>query len=188
MSDIFESLHGEKLQLERQTCRVAYTINNAQPVACTIIGEQPLFYMDYEGDVFEDEMGLFDDADFAILESELRELKREIDSFDKFSESFASDDEEKIIAFLDDKDIMCAKASGTKVNIEALSKVTQKVIRSYLITLVRGIRNAMSQHQNGRFRTYSHQAKCPASSGPKRFATGSGSCRHPRVSSANLGF
>ena len=120
MSDIFEKLQGEKLQLERQTCRVAYTINNRQPVACTIIGEQPLFYMDYEGDVFEDEMGLFEDADFAILESELRDLKREIDSFDKFSNAFSEDNQEAIGKFLEDKETMCAPATNTDADIQTL--------------------------------------------------------------------
>ena len=28
---------------------IAYTLNNYQPVRCTIIGDQPLFFMDYEG-------------------------------------------------------------------------------------------------------------------------------------------
>jgi len=120
MSDIFENLQGEKLQLDRQTCRVAYTINNAQPVACTIIGEQPLFYMDYEGDVFEDEMGLFEDADFAILENELRDLKREIDSFDKFSGDFVEGEQEAIGKFLEDKDTICAPAINAEADIQNL--------------------------------------------------------------------
>jgi len=120
MSDIFENLQGEKLQLERQTCRVAYTINNTQPVVSTIIGEQPLFYMDYEGDVFEDEMGLFEDADFAILENELRDLKREIDSFDKFSSDFIEGEQEVIGKFLEDKAVMCAPTVKVKTSIETL--------------------------------------------------------------------
>lgn len=28
--------------------RVSYTINNTQPVRCTIIGDEPLFYLTYE--------------------------------------------------------------------------------------------------------------------------------------------
>ena len=53
--------------LQQDNCRVAYTLNNEQPVRCSIIGDQPLFYMDFEGDL-EDEMefsasGFFDAAD-----------------------------------------------------------------------------------------------------------------------------
>ncbi len=33
----------------RRKISLAYTLNNYQPVRCTIIGDQPLFFMDYEG-------------------------------------------------------------------------------------------------------------------------------------------
>ncbi|HEY0901144.1 MAG TPA: DUF6782 family putative metallopeptidase [Micavibrio sp.] len=33
----------------RRKISMAYTLNNYQPVRCTIIGDQPLFFMDYEG-------------------------------------------------------------------------------------------------------------------------------------------
>lgn len=37
-------------------CKVSYTLNNDQPVRSTIIGDQPLFYMDYDGS-YDDEDG-----------------------------------------------------------------------------------------------------------------------------------
>lgn len=43
--------HGPKSRV----CRVAYTINNTQPVRSTIIGDQPLFYMDYESEWADEE-------------------------------------------------------------------------------------------------------------------------------------
>jgi hypothetical protein len=46
-------------------CQVSYSLNNDQPVRSTIIGDQPLFYMDFEGD-FEDEF-----AALGFLEDEL---------------------------------------------------------------------------------------------------------------------
>lgn len=33
----------------RRKISIAYTLNNYQPVRCTIIGDQPLFFMDFEG-------------------------------------------------------------------------------------------------------------------------------------------
>ena len=135
MSDIFENIEAGKKQLPRQACRVAYTINNAQPVACTIIGDQPLFYMDYEGDYIEEEAGLFDDADFAILENELRELKREMDSFDKFSQGFA-DEHDPVIKFLDDKDIMFGTTVSKSENIQDLIEILEesRLAAAYLAT------------------------------------------------------
>lgn len=41
-----------------RVCRVSYTINNAQPVRSTIIGDQPLFYMDYESEWADEERAL----------------------------------------------------------------------------------------------------------------------------------
>ena len=51
---------------------IAYTLNNYQPVRCTIIGDQPLFFMDYEGSYDADSFAagtedLF--ADAATLDS-----------------------------------------------------------------------------------------------------------------------
>ncbi len=34
--------------------RMAYALNNRQPVRCTIISDQPLFYMDFESDIEDD--------------------------------------------------------------------------------------------------------------------------------------
>lgn len=69
---------GGYIQIEQQEyCRFAYTLNNTQPVRCTIIGDQPLFYMDFEGDIEEE----FEDADpFGIgaIEEGVAALKNRI--------------------------------------------------------------------------------------------------------------
>jgi len=122
MSDIFKSLEGQK-QISERACRVAYTLGNEQPVLCTIIGDQPLFYMDYQDEVLEDELGLFEDADFAVLETELRALKEEIDSLDRFSENFAEDDRSKIERFLEDADVMCETIQQETQDIDSLIKI-----------------------------------------------------------------
>lgn len=44
--------------------RIAYALNNAQPVRCTIVSDQPLFYMDVESDM-EDEMAFEIDTNAA---------------------------------------------------------------------------------------------------------------------------
>ncbi len=48
-----------------RVCRVSYLLNNDQPVRSTIIGDQPLFYMDFE-ELLEDELAALD-----MLEQEL---------------------------------------------------------------------------------------------------------------------
>lgn len=53
---------------QSRVCRVAYTINNAQPVRSTIIGDQPLFYMDYES-AWADEERALDSLESSALEA-----------------------------------------------------------------------------------------------------------------------
>lgn len=117
MSDIIEHITGEKA-IARPACRVAYTLNNSQPVSCTIIGDQPLFYMDFEGD-FEEE-GIFDDVDYTFLESELKQLKKEIASFDKFSDTFLQDTNAQVESFFEDKDFITQPQTSSNQSIDTL--------------------------------------------------------------------
>lgn len=111
MSDLFSGTTGA--QPAHRICRVAYTLNNTQPVACTIIGDRPLFYMDCETD-FE-ESALLDSADMNVLENELRNLKNEIESMDKFSESFQKRPEQRFQEFLADKRVVTAETKTDEV-------------------------------------------------------------------------
>jgi len=82
-----------------RTCRVAYTLNNTQPVACTIIGDQPLFYMDYAA---EDDEEMFDFAELGILEDEINTLRQSIESFDKhYADIIDNEAMESVDAFLE---------------------------------------------------------------------------------------
>jgi hypothetical protein len=65
-------------------CRFAYTLNNMQPVRCSIIGDQPLFFMDFEGDVadeFVDE-DMNDPFGINAIEQSVADLKEKIMGFD----------------------------------------------------------------------------------------------------------
>lgn len=99
MSDTFGDITGEN-QTVRSACKVAYTINNSQPVISTIIGDQPLFYMDFDCAYEDVEDMSFDAADMRILEGELTELKHEIESMERFSAEKAQSSEEKVFDFL----------------------------------------------------------------------------------------
>lgn len=95
MSDTTGTITGSDLGkitlVNRKPWRVAYTLNNEQPVACTIIGNQPMFYLDFEED-FADPSFL-DGEDIAILEKEVSKLKREIEEFDRFT-NFINEEED----------------------------------------------------------------------------------------------
>ncbi len=99
MSDSFGDITGNS-HAARMPCRVAYTINNTQPVISTIIGDQPLFYMDFDSQYEDVDDMSFDAAEIGILESELATLKKEIDSIESLSKSFTHDEVNKVEDFI----------------------------------------------------------------------------------------
>ncbi|MCB1721723.1 MAG: hypothetical protein KDI11_08215, partial [Alphaproteobacteria bacterium] len=123
MSDSFEDITG-KNQSARRACRVAYTINNTQPVISTIIGDQPLFYMDFDYGYEDEENPGFDAADMGILESEIHSLKREIDSIEKLSAGFTTHDENKTEDFIENaQDIISRKTDQNVLSMEPLLEI-----------------------------------------------------------------
>lgn len=83
MSDILEYVYGKNAHAHR-VCKVAYTLNNEQPVLCTHIGDQPLFYLENEEDVLDDEGadGFFSQGSAAI-DRELLALRGEIEMLER---------------------------------------------------------------------------------------------------------
>jgi hypothetical protein len=123
MSDIISISPGNKAR-NKAVCHVAYTLNNTQPVACTIIGDQPLFYMDYEVDYEDEDMALFDEADLRVLEKELVSLKKEMDCLDKISEDFIQAPEIHFENFLENEEsIVKPDANNAPGNVKTLINV-----------------------------------------------------------------
>ena len=107
----------------RPACRVAYTLNNTQPVLCTIIGSQPLFYMDFDMPYEDIEGGEFDAADLSILDQEINTLKQGLDQFDSFSKALAASSEEKVDQFLDNAFGITSKPQAQESTIESLKTI-----------------------------------------------------------------
>ncbi len=126
MSDLFGDITGQN-QTTKPVCRVAYTINGAQSVVSTIIGDQPLFYMDFDCG-YEDEEDLgFDAADLGILESEIHSLKSELEAIEKLSEGFARDSSEKVDEFLADSSFITQPSKETaQPSIQDLSEILRE--------------------------------------------------------------
>ncbi len=59
--------------------KVSYLLNNEQPVRCTIIGNQPLFYMDYESEIEDcDEYAMDDPFGFEAIEASVARLNEKL--------------------------------------------------------------------------------------------------------------
>ncbi|MFP4313074.1 MAG: DUF6782 family putative metallopeptidase [Alphaproteobacteria bacterium] len=131
MSDSPENFTGGKNLLEhlygRKPCRVAYTLNNGQPVACTIIGDQPMFYMDFEED-YEEE-SFFDAEELAVLEREVSKLKKEIDDFERFAQSFEDAEDKKIYDLFENANTLCSSDTTTDFNDINKASLKQNLIQ-----------------------------------------------------------
>ena len=71
----------------QENCRFAYTIGSSQPVRCSWISDQPLFYADYD-DVTDDEF-LMDDPVMEALERDISDLRDKTSAYDKVAREFA---------------------------------------------------------------------------------------------------
>jgi hypothetical protein len=88
---------GEKKSFRHPKVRMAYSLNNYQPVQCTLISDQPFFYIDEEVCMDEDIMfgeELMADVDalgdFA-LEEQLLALQAKIETYERNLDRFAAE-------------------------------------------------------------------------------------------------
>ncbi len=142
MSNTFENMFGNVSGAAR-VCRVAYTINNTQPVACTIIGEEPLFYMDFEG-ALEEEEGCFDPLDMQALESELLTLAQSIQAYDRYSSGEAVSSADKITAFQENAGFIASEAAKTEISERAL----KDLIKTLRISRLAGAYMDLAEEHN----------------------------------------
>ncbi len=74
---------------KHRPCLMAYTLNNTQPVICTIVADQPYFYMEEEAIADEDDiLGL---EEYANFENDLADLKKKMDAYERLSKSYERD-------------------------------------------------------------------------------------------------
>ncbi|MCC7305050.1 MAG: hypothetical protein IT558_02200 [Alphaproteobacteria bacterium] len=117
MSDGTENSIHHFSRKHTRVCRVSYTLNNEQPVACTLIGDQPFFYMDFPCGIEDEEGGtLFDAADLGILENEIEILKKEIGALDNLSKQFMLPADRAMKNFLEDKEFAFSPAEKIPEN------------------------------------------------------------------------
>lgn len=99
---------------KRGICRVHYLLGSEQPVKSTIIGDEPLFYMDYEcedsEEFFGDDMDDNDPFGFAAIESGLNRLQERISGTNKDIADMDRESEMRFGNFLENMDV----ATGAK--------------------------------------------------------------------------
>jgi len=104
MSDNFEEFCKANTVQER-VCGVAYTINDFQPVICTHIGDQPLYYFDEEI-VEEEEEALFSPEELGFLAHEIETLKEEIAGMESPTVKIEEETQKSITLFAENAESM----------------------------------------------------------------------------------
>ena len=84
--------------------RMAYTLNNWQPVQCTLVNDQPFFYIDEQCD-FDDDAILSEDFEpFEAFNEEgcsfeITPIQKKIDSYENFSSQFSKKENQRCNEF-----------------------------------------------------------------------------------------
>jgi hypothetical protein len=108
----------------QEICRFAYTLNNSQPVRCTWISDQPLFYSDYDEALEEDDF-LLDDPVLKALEMDIADLRAKTTAYEKIAQEFAEVEEDKICLFREDASFM------TQNTVDLASDLAEQKDRLY---------------------------------------------------------
>lgn len=111
--------------------RMAYSLNNHQPVECTIISDQPFFYMDEEVLMEEDAIlseGSYLGEDYSALESEIAALKNKVDAYDRISSEFRQDIDARLELFIADS--ACFETVETTEDEHTLDEILETLSQS----------------------------------------------------------
>ncbi len=87
-------------------CRFAYTLGSDQPVRCTFISDQPLFYTDFDGAMDDDSLILEHDPMVEALERDIATLRDKAEAYEKISHAFVNPLEQTMREFLEDCEFM----------------------------------------------------------------------------------
>lgn len=96
-------IQNNDARITRGRIRMAYSLNGAQPVLCTILCDQPLYYMEEEF-FEEEENGLFYEEEKAInaaLGADAAPLMRKVNIYDGVAKKFERDAESALHDFID---------------------------------------------------------------------------------------
>jgi hypothetical protein len=104
-----------------ENCRFAYTLGNSQPVRCSWISDQPLFYSNYD-EIIEDDL-LIEDPLMAALEHDIDQLREKTSAYDKIAENFCEQEGHTENLFKLDSDFINTPFSKTIDNLDSLISV-----------------------------------------------------------------
>ncbi|MEM6810904.1 MAG: DUF6782 family putative metallopeptidase [Pseudomonadota bacterium] len=115
------------VQSKRRRIRMAYTLNNTQPVQCTIVSDQPFFYID-EDSALEEDLFFEDDvsADISIdpyLEAHLLDMQKKSDLYDRVREDSKENYSDSLASFHDESELFSSFSHECKTSLKAVQDI-----------------------------------------------------------------
>lgn len=89
----------------KRPCLMAYTLNNTQPVICTLVADQPYFYMEEELSSEEEDILGFEHMD--SFEQEILDLRKKIEAYDQMAKSYDVYPEQTLEIFSQEASRIC---------------------------------------------------------------------------------
>lgn len=131
---------------KRRPCFMAYTLNNTQPVICTLVADQPYFYMEEDGLHEEEDILGFDG--YEDFERDLADLKKKMDAFDKLSRRLERDPERRLQEFSAEAINICEEHAplDEKENIPAAERAILTLSASRMAKSLLDFANDHSVH------------------------------------------
>lgn len=123
MKNTSDTFKGKRAAAHRgRPCLMAYTLNNRQPVICTLVADQPYFYMEEQDAEAEDDiLGL---EDYAAFENDMAALKKKMDAYERLSKSFERDPARRLEEFSAAAITLCEE----KIQTDSILQPADKII------------------------------------------------------------
>ncbi len=119
--------NGKKTKSRR--FKMAYSINNWQPVACTLVSDQPFFYMDdacdfdddniLSGDLLKDHDMLSDET----LLSEITAMKDKMEAYNKVSDLHVKQGDKRLEEFIIDSENLSSNKNSIKNSLNDIKNI-----------------------------------------------------------------
>lgn len=133
MSNEIDMNEHEEIQIfPLGNCKFAYTINSEQPVRCTWISDQPLFYSNVDDEALLDET-LSDDPIFQALERDILELRAKTSAYEKISTDFVKSSGDKFNEFIHNAGVIAA-GGGLTSQADLIDLLHQSRFASMLLS------------------------------------------------------
>jgi len=138
-------LNGHQSQAKglRPSCFMAYTINNHQPVICTLVADQPFFYMEDET-ISDDEQSALNIDEYAQIERELADLQKKVETYDRLAKSLDNEQDRRAQEFAADAITVGEPRAGDRslVSIQDMIPLMRRISQSRMGKALLDVANA----------------------------------------------